>query len=77
MVNYKVTNYTAKLEAPAVQKADVIEVPTGLTISSQVPVDEARELCRHLNFGGGFDGCTPAFFLEKLEIIYQPSVTLV
>ena len=76
MVNYKVTNYTAKLVAPAIQMADVIEVPTGLTISSQVPVDEARELCRHLNFGGGFDGCTPAFFLEKLEIIYQPSVTL-
>ena len=31
MVNYKVTNYTAKLVAPAIQKADVVEVPTGLT----------------------------------------------
>ena len=68
MVNYKVTNYTAKLISPAIHLADVVEVPTGLTIRSQVSVDQARELCRHLNFGGGFDGYTPPFFLQKLEI---------
>ena len=74
MVNYKVTNYTAKLSLPAIHLADVLEVPTGLTIRSQVPVGEARELCRHLNFGGGFDGYTPSFFLQKLEIIPSESV---
>lgn len=74
MMNYKVTNYTAKLIAPAIHCADVVEVPTGLTIRSQVSVEEARALCRHLNFGGGFDGYTPSFFLQKLEIIPSDSV---
>jgi hypothetical protein len=26
-------------------------------------MSKAKELVRHLNFGGGFDGSTPAFFL--------------
>ena len=65
MVNYKVVNYTAKLENPSQQFADVVEINTGQTIKTTVPVPEARELCRNLNFGKGFDGNTPAFFLEK------------
>ena len=60
MVNYKVTNYTADISNPADISADVVE-----TIEKGIPVAEARAQCRHLNFGGGFDGWTPAFFLEK------------
>jgi hypothetical protein len=30
---------------------------------------KAKDLVRHLNFGGGFDGFTPAFFLAKREKI--------
>jgi hypothetical protein len=69
MVNYKVVNYTADINTPHVQKADVLEIKTNLVIESQIPVGQAKEVCRHLNFGGGFDGNTPSFFLEKLEII--------
>jgi hypothetical protein len=28
---------------------------------------KAKEMVRHLNFGGGFDGHTPAFFLAERE----------
>jgi hypothetical protein len=65
MVNYKVKNYTAHITNPAALHADVIEVTTGHTIKSNLAVERARELCRHLNFGGGFDGFTPAFFLQN------------
>ena len=65
MVNYKVTNYTAHISNPADISADVVEVTTNQTVEKGVPVAEARTKCRHLNFGGGFDGWTPAFFLEK------------
>jgi hypothetical protein len=69
MVNYKVTNYQAHISKPTKQTADVVEVTTGQTIKNQVPVQEARELCRGLNFGAGFDGLTPAFFLKKVQTI--------
>ena len=67
MVNYKVTNYTADISSPSDQVADVIEVSTNQTIRKSVPVTEARAQCRQLNFGGGFDGFTPTFFLAKPE----------
>jgi hypothetical protein len=28
---------------------------------------KAKEMLRHLNFGGAFDGTTPAFFLQKFK----------
>lgn len=65
MVNYKVTNYTADISNPADMVADVVEVATNQTVVKASPVSEARAQCRHLNFGGGFDGFTPAFFLAK------------
>jgi hypothetical protein len=30
-------------------------------------MSKAKEMVRHLNFGGGFDGSTPAFFLAERE----------
>ena len=68
MVNYKVVNYTANFETPHIQRADVLEVETNQVIKNQVSVVEARETCRYLNFGGGFDGNTPNFFLQKQKI---------
>jgi len=67
MVNYKVTNYQADISNPSDMTADVVEINTGQTIKATIPVPEARELCRNLNFGSGFDGNTPAFFLEKCK----------
>lgn len=77
MVNYKVKNYTAHIDTPSSVYADVIEVNTGHTIRSGLSVDKARELCRALNFGGGFDGFTPAFFIENNTKISLDSEELV
>lgn len=51
MVNYKIIDN------------QVVEVQTG-NIMSNTP---NKEMCRHLNFGGGFDGHTPAFFFDKFK----------
>ena len=67
MVNYKVVKYTADISNPNDLKADVPEVNTGLNIKTGIAVDKARELCRFLNFGGGFDGETPTFFLSEIK----------
>lgn len=67
MVNYKVLNYTAHIDSPHQVFADVVEVPTGYAIKSGLSVGKARELCRHLNLGGGFDGFTPNFFLQNFS----------
>jgi hypothetical protein len=69
MVNYKVTNYQAHINSPANQTADVIEIKTGQVIESGIPVKQAKELCRSLNFGSGFNGNTPAFFLQKTKCL--------
>ena len=55
MVNYKV------------EQDKVIELSTGQVIKENLNNTKAKELCRSLNFGGGFDGNTPAFFLEKIK----------
>ena len=69
MVNYKVTNYQADINSPANLIADVIEIKTGQVMESCIPVKQARELCRSLNFGNGFNGNTPAFFLQKTKCL--------
>ena len=46
---------------------EVVETGTQQVIKSDMTKDAAKALCRHMNFGGGFDGWTPAFFLEKRE----------
>lgn len=55
MINYKVIDNS------------VLETQTGHIISSHSTKDQAKAVCRHLNFGGGFDGYTPEFFLQKLK----------
>jgi len=59
MVNYKIVNEN--------DTKSVVETKTGQAIKSGLNETEAKTLCRHLNFGGGFDGSTPSFFLAKTE----------
>lgn len=49
---------------------DVLETKTNYVVASNVPAyqNQAKNLCRRLNSGGGFNGFTPAFFLERLEV---------
>lgn len=48
----------------------IVEVVEGEVkeITSNKDENKIRDLQRHLNFGGGFDGWTPDFFLQRLEI---------
>lgn len=50
---------------------DIVETPTNQVVASKVPeyMNQAKNLCRHLNMGGGFDGFTPAFFLAAVPPI--------
>jgi hypothetical protein len=59
MINYKIVNDNGA--------KSVVETKTGQTIKIGLDESAAKSLCRHLNFGGGFDGQTPAFFLAKTE----------
>lgn len=47
---------------------DVVETQTGNVVASDLQQSQAKATCRRLNFGGGFDGWTPAFFLQKTKI---------
>ena len=77
MVNYKIVNTAGNWkempEAPGyVESAgDILEVKTSQIVKSGLGMRKAKELCRHLNFGGGFDGFTPVFFLENNTKISQ------
>lgn len=45
----------------------VYEKPTEQIIREYYDKQEAKRFIRHLNFGGGFDGNTPTFFLKNFE----------
>jgi hypothetical protein len=45
----------------------VFETTTEQTVGRFSTELEARKFLRHLNFGGGFDGWTPNFFLRDLS----------
>jgi hypothetical protein len=72
MVNYK-TQPTGNIVdlggGYGVMGADVVENKTHYrspqVIASGIPMPEAKEMVRHLNMGGGFNGNTPSFFLQK------------
>jgi len=64
MINYKMSNVRDGL-------ADVLETTTGFILGRQLPVESARARVRHLNFGGGFDGATPSFFVSRDSLSYK------
>lgn len=45
---------------------DIVETKTGHVIRQNLCRIEAKDMTRALNFGMGFDGWTPAFFMEKI-----------
>jgi hypothetical protein len=63
MVNYKIQQVENVYE--------IIETQTGNIIAGNLDQHQAKTTCRHLNFGGGFDGHTPEFFLQKTKISYD------
>ena len=70
MVNYKIVN-TGKIVNVGggfgEMSGDIIETKTNLTVIKSMRMSKAKEMVRHLNFGGGFDGHTPEFFLAERE----------
>jgi hypothetical protein len=70
MVNYKIVNDKQFVDIGAgyVEIAgDILETKTNQIVKEGLGMRQAKEMVRHLNFGGGFDGWTPAFFLTKSE----------
>lgn len=79
MMNYKIQPTGSWAPTPSVTDPtsisgyvhptyEVVETGSRLVIRSGMRQDEAKAICRHLNFGGGFDGWTPEFFLQPLKI---------
>lgn len=69
MVNYKMQPTGQLVDVGggySIAGADVVETKTNQIIASGIAMPEAKAMARHLNFGGGFDGETPAFFLKKI-----------
>ena len=68
MVNYKIVNDKQMIDIGAGYVeigGDILEVKTDQIVKRGLGIRKAKELVRHLNFGGGFDGSTPAFFLAE------------
>lgn len=47
---------------------DIVETKTKYVIMQDICLIEAKDLTRKLNFGSGFDGWTPQFFLERVQL---------
>jgi hypothetical protein len=73
MMNYKlvpngiaaVPNTNGKFAGPVY---DILETTTNQIVAEGISGhnSEAKNLCRKLNMGGGFDGNTPSFFLARI-----------
>lgn len=50
---------------------DVYENTSNVLIELKTNEMHARELCRKLNLGSGFNGWTPQFFAERYEVVDQ------
>lgn len=52
-------------------KFNILEKNTGVLIVLETENHNARDLCRKLNLGSGFNGWTPHFFTNKPNAIYE------
>lgn len=64
MVNYKIVTHSAAGDLTQAVSS-ILEVATEQFVATGLHDMSARDLVRHLNFGGGFDGFTPTFFLAE------------
>lgn len=48
--------------------SSIFETRTEQYIAMSLPANEAKDLCRSLNFGSGFDGWTPTFFNTQIAL---------
>jgi hypothetical protein len=62
-MGYRVHKQDNTFKVVEVQEGEVKDILTDLQET------QAKSLSRALNFGGGFDGRTPDFFLAKLEVL--------
>jgi len=60
-VNYKIKNNPNN-------NFEVIETSTEQIVATFSAQKDAKQLLRHLNLGGGFDGWTPQFMLKKIKL---------
>ena len=68
MVNYNIVNDKQMIDIGAGYVeigGDILETKTDQIVLKGLGMRKAKEMVRHLNFGGGFDGSTPAFFLAE------------
>ena len=61
------TNYRY-VKSAIVNRHDILEVKTGNIIKTGLTQVAAKETTRKLNFGMGFDGWTPEFFLKQIPM---------
>lgn len=50
---------------------DIFEKDTETLIVLNKPEKEARDMCRKMNLGSGFNGWTPTFFTSKVNVKYE------
>ena len=47
---------------------ELIEKESNIVIKSFYKCIDAKQMQLHLNFGGGFDGCTPEYMRERKDL---------
>jgi hypothetical protein len=50
---------------------NIFEKDTEVVIELERPEKEARDLCRKMNLGSGFNGWTPSFFSTRMNIVTE------
>lgn len=53
---------------------DILEKSTSVLIKLEAEEQKAKDLCRKLNLGGGFNGWTPEFFSTKYNAVFTDNV---
>lgn len=53
---------------PIDNKYRVVENKTNIELKTNLNYEEAKALAKFINFGGGFDGFTPAFMTSSFKV---------
>ena len=67
MVSYKIVNLN-KARGDVISYCDILETTTNQLLLTSIPLSDAKDRCKELNYGAVFDGWTPAFFLVETKI---------